>query len=175
LHILNHMLTTIDQPRSALSPYAPKIEIMAINPDKIRDVIGPGGKQINKIIDETGVKIDIEQDGTVFIASSDSEMIGKAKKMIEDITKDVEMGQIYLGKEVSVKDFGCFIEIFPGQEGMCHISELALERVKKVEDVVKIEDEILVKVIKIDEKSGKVSLSRKAVLKDQQKEEKDSK
>ncbi len=163
-HILQHMLQTIDKPRTELSQYAPKIEVMAINPDKIRDVIGPGGKQINKIIEETGVKIDIEQDGTVFIASSDAEMIQKARKIIEDITRDVEVGQQYLGKVISIKDFGVFIELFPGKEGMCHISELALERVKKCEDVVKLGDDILVKVMKVDDQ-GKVNLSRKVLLK----------
>lgn len=166
-HILEHMLTTMNQPRAELSKYAPKIEVMMINPDKIRDVIGPGGKQINKIIDETGVKIDIEQDGTVFIASQDAEMIAKAKSIIESITREAEVGALYMGKVISIKEFGCFVEIFPGKEGMCHISELALERVKKVEDVVKEGDEILVKVLKIDPTNGKISLSRKEVLKQQ--------
>ncbi len=165
-HILEHMLTAINKPRTELSKFAPKIEVMMINPDKIRDVIGPGGKQINKIIDETGVKIDIEQDGTVYIASSDAEMIATAKKIIEELTREVEVGQMYLGKIISIKDFGCFIELFPGKEGMCHISELALERVKKVDDVVKLDEEVLVKVLKVDDQ-GKISLSRKAVLKEQ--------
>ncbi len=165
-HILEHMLTALDKPRNELSKFAPKIEVMMINPDKIRDVIGPGGKQINKIIDETGVKIDIEQDGTVYIASSDADMINTAKKIIEELTREVEVGQLYLGKIISIKDFGCFIELFPGKEGMCHISELALERVKKVDDVVKLGEEILVKVLKVDDQ-GKISLSRKVVLKEQ--------
>ena len=166
-HILEHMMTTMNKPRTELSKYAPKIEVMMINPDKIRDVIGPGGKQINKIIDETGVKIDIEQDGTVFIASQDAEMIAKAKSIIESLTREAEVGALYMGKVISIKEFGCFIEIFPGKEGMCHISELALERVKKVEDVVKEGEEFLVKVVKIDPTNGKISLSRKEVLKQQ--------
>ena len=130
---------------------------MKINPDKIRDVIGPGGKIINKIIEETGVKIDIEQDGTVFISSTDEEMNQKAKKIIEDIVREVEVGEIILGKVKRIEKFGAFVEIFPGKDGLVHISEFAEERVGKVEDVVKIGDEILVKVTEID-KQGRVNL-----------------
>ncbi|CEG26841.1 polyribonucleotide nucleotidyltransferase [Bacillus sp. B-jedd] len=166
MQILDSMLATISEPRSQLSKYAPKILIMTINPDKIRDVIGPSGKQINKIIEETGVKIDIEQDGTVFIASSDEEMNQKAKKIIEDIVREVEVGQMYLGKVKRIEKFGAFVEIFAGKDGLVHISELAEERVGKVEDVVKIGDELLVKVTEID-RQGRVNLSRKAVLKEQ--------
>lgn len=166
MQILDSMLATISEPRSQLSKYAPKILIMTINPDKIRDVIGPSGKQINKIIEETGVKIDIEQDGTVFIASSDEEMNQKAKKIIEDIVREVEVGQMYLGKVKRIEKFGAFVEIFAGKDGLVHISELAEERVGKVEDVVKIGDEVLVKVTEID-RQGRVNLSRKAVLKEQ--------
>ncbi|MEH7272340.1 polyribonucleotide nucleotidyltransferase [Neobacillus vireti] len=166
MHILDSMLATISEPRSELSKFAPKILTMKINPDKIRDVIGPSGKQINKIIEETGVKIDIEQDGTVFIASSDQEMNQKAKKIIEDIVREVEVGQMYLGKVKRIEKFGAFVEIFAGKDGLVHISELAEERVGKVEDVVKIGDEILVKVTEID-KQGRVNLSRKAILKEQ--------
>ncbi|WP_102346897.1 polyribonucleotide nucleotidyltransferase [Bacillus sp. Marseille-P3661] len=166
MQILEHMLETISTPREQLSTYAPKILTMAIKPDKIRDVIGPSGKQINKIIEETGVKIDIEQDGTIFIASPDMAMNEKAKKIIEDIVREVEVGQMYLGKVKRIEKFGAFVEIFQGKDGLVHISELAEERVGKVEDVVAIGDELLVKVMDID-KQGRVNLSRKAVLKEQ--------
>lgn len=166
MQILQSMLATISAPKTSLSQYAPKILTMSINPDKIRDVIGPSGKQINKIIEETGVKIDIEQDGTVFISSINEEMNQKAKKIIEDIVREVEVGQMYLGKVKRVEKFGAFVEIFAGKDGLVHISELAEERVGKVEDVVAIGDEILVKVTEID-KQGRVNLSRKAVLKEQ--------
>jgi polyribonucleotide nucleotidyltransferase len=166
MQILESMLATIQEPREQLSKYAPKIISMWIKPDKIRDVIGPSGKQINKIIEETGVKIDIEQDGTVFIGSVDEEMIQKAKKIIEDIVREVEVGEMYLGKVRRIEKFGAFVEIFPGKDGLVHISELAEERVGKVEDVLKLGDEILVKVTEID-KQGRVNLSRKAVLKEQ--------
>ncbi|WP_243289831.1 polyribonucleotide nucleotidyltransferase [Bacillus sp. FJAT-47783] len=166
LEILQSMLATISEPRKELSPYAPKILTMAINPDKIRDVIGPSGKQINKIIEETGVKIDIEQDGTIFISSVDEKMNQKAKKIIEDLVREVEVGQMYLGKVKRIEKFGAFVELFSGKDGLVHISELAEERVGKVEDVVSIGDEILVKVTEID-KQGRVNLSRKAVLKEQ--------
>ncbi|MBD1380059.1 polyribonucleotide nucleotidyltransferase [Metabacillus arenae] len=174
IEILNHMLSTIAKPKKELSPFAPKIVTMTINPDKIRDVIGPSGKQINKIIEETGVKIDIEQDGTVFISSTNEEMNQKAKKIIEDLVREVEAGQMYLGKVKRIEKFGAFVELFSGKDGLVHISELAEERVGKVEDVVSIGDEILVKVTEID-KQGRVNLSRKAVLREQkQKEEQNS-
>ncbi|MBA4536237.1 polyribonucleotide nucleotidyltransferase [Bacillus aquiflavi] len=166
MQILDHMLTTISEPKKELSKYAPKILTMTINPDKIRDVIGPSGKQINKIIEETGVKIDIEQDGTIFISSVNQEMNEKAKKIIEDLVREVEPGQVYLGKVKRIEKFGAFVEIFNGKDGLVHISELAEQRVGKVEDVVKVGDEILVKVMEID-KQGRVNLSRKAVLKEQ--------
>ncbi|MBG9542078.1 polynucleotide phosphorylase [Cytobacillus firmus] len=166
MQILDSMLSTIEQPRKELSQYAPKILMMSINPDKIRDVIGPSGKQINKIIEETGVKIDIEQDGTVFISSVNEEMNQKAKKIIEDIVREVEVGQMYLGKVKRIEKFGAFVEIFSGKDGLVHISELAEERVGKVEDVLSIGDELLVKVTEID-KQGRVNLSRKAVLREQ--------
>lgn len=173
MQILDHMMQTISNPRNELSQYAPKILIMNINPDKIRDVIGPSGKQINKIIEETGVKIDIEQDGTVFIASPNMEMNLKAKKIIEDIVREVEVGQMYLGKVKRIEKFGAFVEIFQGKDGLVHISELAEERVGKVEDVVAIGDELLVKVTEID-KQGRVNLSRKAVLKEQKEKQEQS-
>ena len=170
VHILNHMLSVIPEPRTELSAYAPKIITMTINPDKIRDVIGPSGKQINKIIEETGVKIDIEQDGTVFISSINQEMNDKAKKIIEDIVREVQVFEIYEGKVKRVEKFGAFVELFSGKDGLVHISELALERVGKVEDVVKIGDVITVKVIEID-KQGRVNLSRKVLLKEEQEKE----
>lgn len=166
LKILDHMRSTIAEPKKELSPYAPKILTMTINPEKIREVIGPSGKMINKIIDSTGVKIDIEQDGTIFIASSDPAMNEKAKQIIEDLIREVEVGMTYLGTVTRIEKFGAFVELFSGKEGLVHISELAEERVKRVEDVVKIGDQILVKVKEID-KQGRINLSRKAVLKEQ--------
>jgi polyribonucleotide nucleotidyltransferase len=166
MRILESMMSAISEPRKELSPYAPKIVTLRIHPDKIRDVIGPSGKQINKIIEETGVKIDIEQDGTVFIASADQEMNQKAKKIIEDLVREVEVGQVYLGKVKRIEKFGAFLELFPGKDGLVHISQLAEERVNKVEDVVSIGDELLVKVVEIDSQ-GRVNLSRKAILKEQ--------
>jgi polyribonucleotide nucleotidyltransferase len=170
MQILDSMLATLGESRSSLSQYAPKILTMHINPDKIRDVIGPSGKQINKIIDETGVKIDIEQDGTIFISSTDEEMNKVAKKTIEDIVREVEAGQMYLGKVKRIEKFGAFVEIFAGKDGLVHISEIAEERIRKVEDVVAIGDEILVKVLDVDNQ-GRVNLSRKAVLKEQREKE----
>ncbi|APC48586.1 polyribonucleotide nucleotidyltransferase [Virgibacillus halodenitrificans] len=166
MQILDSMLETIKEPNKELSAYAPKILTMNINPDKIRDVIGPSGKQINKIIEETGVKIDIEQDGKVFISSTDSSMNDQAKKIIEDIVREVEAGQMYLGKVKRIEKFGAFVELFKGKDGLVHISELAEERTNKVEDVVSIGDEILVKVKEVDNQ-GRVNLSRKAVLKEE--------
>ena len=132
---------------------------MNIDPEKIKDVIGSGGKVINKIIAETGVKIDINDDGAVFIAGTDSEMANKAKTIIETITSDLEVGKIYTGKVVRIMNFGAFVEIAPGKEGMVHISKLAKERIDKVEDVVAIGDEIVVKVIEIDSQN-RVNLMR---------------
>ncbi|MFD2670052.1 polyribonucleotide nucleotidyltransferase [Marinicrinis sediminis] len=163
LFILDKMLAAIQQPRKELSPYAPKIMTMNINPDKIRDVIGTGGKVINKIIEETGVKIDIEQDGRIFIASTNQEMNEKAKEIIENLVKEVVVGETYLGTVKRVEKFGCFVEILPGKEGLVHISQLAHERVGKVEDVVAVGDSITVKVTEIDQQ-GRVNLSRKATL-----------
>ncbi|MFC4404531.1 polyribonucleotide nucleotidyltransferase [Gracilibacillus xinjiangensis] len=166
MHILSHMLEIISEPKNQLSNYAPKILTMDINPDKIRDVIGPSGKQINKIIEETGVKIDIEQDGHIFISSTENDMNQKAKQIIEDIVREVEVGQMYLGTVKRIEKFGAFVELFKGKEGLVHISELAEERVGKVEDVVAIGDQIMVKVKEID-RQGRVNLSRKAVLAEQ--------
>ena len=157
------LTSTIAAPREELSQYAPKIEMIQIEPAKIKDVIGKGGDTINGIIDETGVKIDIDQDGKVSIASADAEMIKKAIKIIEDLTKEVKVGEVYLGKVVRIEKFGAFINLIKGKDGLVHISQLANDRVNKVEDVVKLGDEILVKVTEID-KQGRVNLSRKAML-----------
>ncbi|MBM7579905.1 polyribonucleotide nucleotidyltransferase [Jeotgalibacillus terrae] len=170
MHILDSMLSTISEPRTELSEYAPKIIQLSIKPDKIRDVIGPSGKTINKIIEETGVKIDIEQDGTVFIASADSEMNAKAKQIIEDMVREAKVGQNYLGKVKRIEKFGAFVEIFSGKDGLVHISELQEERTSKVEDVLSLGDQIEVKVTEIDNQ-GRVNLSRKAVLKEQKERE----
>ncbi len=164
--ILDNMLSAIAESRTELSTYAPKIMTMKINPDKIRDVIGPSGKMINKIIEETGVKIDIEQDGTVYISSVEMQMNEKARSIIEDIVREVEVGQTYLGKVKRIEKFGCFVELFKGKDGLVHISQLAEERVEKVEDVVKLGDEILVRVTEIDNQ-GRVNLSRKVILKEE--------
>jgi polyribonucleotide nucleotidyltransferase len=163
MFILGKMLEKIQVPNKQLSQYAPKIVVIQINPDKIRDVIGAGGKIINKIIDETGVKIDIEQDGRVFIASSNADMIDRARTIIEGIVREVVVGEVYLGTVKRIEKFGAFVEVLPGKEGLVHISQLSTERVGKVEDVVKIGDQITVKVTEIDQQ-GRVNLSRKATL-----------
>ncbi|MCH5160002.1 MAG: polyribonucleotide nucleotidyltransferase [Clostridiales bacterium] len=157
LFILEQMLKVLPEPRADLSKYAPKIISFTIDPDKIREVIGSGGKTINKIIDETGVKIDITDDGTVFIATPDQEMSEKAKRMVLAIAKDPEVGEEFTGKVVRILDFGAFVELAPGKDGMIHISKLAKERVEKVTDVVNIDDTVVVKVIKIDDK-GRIDL-----------------
>ena len=159
LFILGKMLETLPQPRAELSEYAPKIISFMINPEKIAEVIGPRGKMINKIIEETGVKIDIEDDGSVFIATSDAAAAAKARRLIEGIAKDVEVGEVYMGKVVRMMNFGVFVELLPGKDGMIHISKLAKGRVEKCEDVVKIGDEIEVKVAEIDSQ-GRVNLIR---------------
>ena len=168
MFILDAMLKAIPEVRAELSPYAPRVITMMINPDKIRDVIGPGGKVIKKIVEDTGVKIDIEDDGRVMIMSNDGEASQRAIKAIEDIVAEVEVGRTYMGKVVRITDFGAFVEVLPGKDGLVHISQLALERVKKVEDVVKIGDEIMVKCVEIDEK-GRVNLSRKVLLQEEKK------
>lgn len=157
LYILDKMLAVLPEPRKELSKYAPKIISFSINPDSIKDVIGSGGKTINKIIEETGVKIDITDEGKVFIATPDSEMAEKAKRIILNIAEDLEVGKIYSGKVVRILQFGAFVEIAPGKDGMIHISKLSSKRVEKVEDVVNIGDEVEVEVIKIDNK-GRVDL-----------------
>lgn len=165
LEILETITNTIAAPRLELSEWAPKIDSIQIKVEKIKDVIGKGGETINKIIDETGVKIDINEDGLVAIFSSDQEAINRAKKMIEDIVVEVEVGKTYLGKVVRIESFGAFVNLLPGKDGLVHISQLAKERVNKVEDVVKEGDEILVKVTEIDNR-GRVNLSRKVLLND---------
>ena len=165
LFILGKMLACIDKPRAEVSKYAPKIIRMTINPDKIRDVIGAGGKVINKIIEETGVKIDIEDDGSVMIAAENVEAAYKAKKIIEGIVKEIEVGEIMLGKVVRLVTFGAFVELTDNKDGLLHISQISDKRVAKVEDVLNVGDEILVKVIEIDSQ-GKIKLSRKEALKE---------
>lgn len=164
--ILEHMMSTMSEPREQLSTYAPKIISLKINPDKIRDVIGSGGKTINKIIDETGVKIDTEQDGTIYISSTNQAMNERAKEIIESIIREAKVGEYYLSTVKRIEKFGAFCEIFPGKDGLLHISEIQEERTNKVEDVLKIGDEIMVKCIEIDNQ-GRVNLSRKVVLKEE--------
>ncbi|MEF9934986.1 MAG: polyribonucleotide nucleotidyltransferase [Clostridium sp.] len=173
LTILDNMLEAIPVHKSDLSPYAPRIISMNIHPDKIRDIIGPGGKTINKIIAETGVKIDIEDDGRLFICAPNTEAGNSAKAIVEGIVKEVEAGEIYLGKVNRITAFGAFVEVLPGKEGLVHISKLAHERVNKVEDVVSIGDEILVKVTEIDGQ-GRINLSRKDAIKKETTEEKET-
>jgi polyribonucleotide nucleotidyltransferase len=162
-HILKIMNETMDKPRPELSPNAPRMIKMQIAIDKIRDVIGPGGRMINKIIDETGVGIDIEPDGRVFIAAVDPEGGKKAKEMIEALVREVEPGEVYTGKVTRVERYGAFVEVLPGKEGLLHISHLDHNRVEKTEDIANLGDEIEVKVLDIDDK-GRINLSRKALL-----------
>ncbi len=159
------MLKAIDKPRANLSKYAPKIETIKINPDKIRDVIGTGGKVINKIIEETGVKIDIEDDGTVFVSGVDQVKLDKAIKTIQDITAEIELNQVYMGKVVKILPFGAVIEVIPGKEGLLHISKISNQRVNKVEDVLSVGEDILVKVTDINKEDGKISLTAKDLMK----------
>ncbi len=167
--ILEELTSTIAEPRKELSPYAPKIEMISIHPDKIKVVIGRGGETINSIIDETGVKIDIDQEGHVSIASTDTAMIQRAKEIIEDLTREIEVGQVYEGTVRRIEKFGAFVEIAKGKDGLVHISELAHERVGKVEDVLALGDKVTVKVIEIDGQ-GRINLSRKALLPKEDKE-----
>ena len=164
MHIMGKMLAVIDAPRDNMSPWAPRIITMNIDPDKIRDVIGQGGKVIRGIIEETGAKIGIEDDGTIFIAAVEEAAANKAIEIITNLTKEVEVGEVYLGKVTRLMNFGAFVEVLPGKEGLVHISKLAKERVENVEDVVNVGDEIMVKVIEID-KQGRINLSRKDCLK----------
>jgi polyribonucleotide nucleotidyltransferase len=174
LFILNKMAETITAPNRELSEYAPKIITIRIDPDKIRDVIGPSGRIINQIIDETGVKIDIEQDGRVYIASQDLAQNEKAKLIIEGLVREPIVGETYLGTVKRIEKFGAFVEIFSGKEGLVHISQLDNKRVENVEDIVNIGDSIMVKLTEIDNQ-GRLNLSRKAALKDNQTEDQDKK
>lgn len=162
LHILGKMNEVLPRHRDELSPYAPKIIQFSIDPEKIREVIGPGGKMINKIISETGVKIDIEDDGNVYISTPDSEAAKKAKSIILGITRDIQVGDVYLGKVVRLMQFGAFVELTPGKDGLCHISKLDNKRVEKVEDFCKVGDEMLVKVVEID-KQNRINLVHRGV------------
>ncbi|MCX7568570.1 polyribonucleotide nucleotidyltransferase [Tumebacillus sp. DT12] len=164
-HILGKMLEAIAEPRAEMSPYAPRIITMRIHPDKIRDVIGPGGRVINKIIEETGVKIDIEQDGRVFIAATNGEAGEKAKEIIEGIVREVELGAIYSGKVTRVEKYGAFVEVLPGKDGLVHISQLGEERVAKTEDVCNVGDILPVKVTEVDPQ-GRVNLSHREALRE---------
>ena len=163
LAILEELTSTISEPRTELSPYAPKIEMIQIKPDKIKVVIGRGGDTINKIIDETGVKIDIDDEGNVSIASTDQAMINRAKEIIEQLTHEVKVGEIYEGTVKRIEKFGAFVEILPGKDGLVHISELEHHRVDKVEDVIALNDKVKVCVQEIDDK-GRINLSRKALI-----------
>ena len=163
LFILDKINECIPEPRTEVSRFAPKTSTISIDPEKIRDVIGAGGKVINKIIADTGVKIDIKEDGTVFVSSADHDGVNEAIRIIEGLTKEVQAGEVYLGKVTKIAAFGAFIEILPNKEGLCHISKLDKKRVEKVEDVVSVGDEILVKVTEIDAQ-GRINLSRKDAL-----------
>jgi polyribonucleotide nucleotidyltransferase len=166
LHILGVMGQTLPNARKDLSVHAPRIITIHIKPDRIRDLIGPGGKVIRGIVEETGVKIDVEDDGTVYVASSDGDSMQKAIDRIRGVTAEAEVGKIYRGTVRKIVDFGAFVEIFPGTDGLVHISQLADERVRKVSDILKEGDVINVKVLEVD-KSGKIRLSRKDALKEE--------
>ncbi len=168
LHILGKMRETLAESRKSLNPFAPRIITMQINPDKIKDVIGSGGKVIRGIVEQTGAKIDIEDSGTINIASSDEAAANKAKEIIRGICQDAEVGKLYMGKVRKIMDFGAFVEIFPGTDGLLHISQISEQRLEKVTDALKEGDEILVKVLEID-RQGKIRLSHKEAARDQEK------
>jgi polyribonucleotide nucleotidyltransferase len=159
------MNATISQPRGDISNHAPRIITLKIKPEKIREIIGPGGKVIRGIVEETGVKMDVEDDGTITIASSDEAASRRAIEMVQKITAEAEIGKIYKGTVRRIMDFGAFVEILPGTDGLVHISELAPERVRRVTDILKEGDEVFVKVLEID-RQGKIRLSRKEALQD---------
>jgi polyribonucleotide nucleotidyltransferase len=163
MHILDKIEACIPAPRPELKPHAPRITVIKVDPDKIGAIIGPGGKVIRAIQDETGVRIDVEDDGSVYIAATDGDSARQARERIEALTEEAVVGRIYTGRVVRTTDFGAFIEILPNVDGMVHISQLDSERVEKVEDVVKVGDEVTVMVIHVDE-GGKIRLSRQAVL-----------
>jgi len=168
MHILGKMLETLSAPRNTLNPYAPRIITMQINPDKIKDVIGSGGKVIRSIVEQTGAKIDIEDSGVINIASSDEAAANKAKEIIRGIVQDAEVGKLYMGKVRKIMDFGAFVEIFPGTDGLLHISQISDQRIEKVTDELKEGDEVLVKVLEID-RQGKIRLSRKEAMREKAK------
>jgi polyribonucleotide nucleotidyltransferase len=163
MHILDKMEAAIDQPRSDISPYAPRIQTITVPQDRIKDIIGPGGKVIRGIVEETGVKIDIEDSGEVHLCSANAEALETAIKVIKDLTRKAEPGEIYLGNVKKITDFGAFVEILPGIEGLVHISQLENRHVKSVRDVLNEGDEVMVKVLQIDQ-AGKIRLSRKEAL-----------
>jgi polyribonucleotide nucleotidyltransferase len=165
LYILDRMRAALAAPRSQMSPYAPRIYTLKIKPEKIREVIGPGGKVIRDIVATCGVKMDVQDDGTVTIASSDEASAQKAITRVNQITEEVEIGKLYLGKVRKIMDFGAFVEVLPGVDGLVHISQLAHHRVKAVTDEVKEGDEVLVKVLEVD-RQGKIRLSRKEAMPD---------
>ena len=163
LHILDEMNRTISRPRSQISDYAPVIAILQIKPEKVRVLIGPGGKTIRHITNESGSRIDVDDEGRVSISSPDKKSSETAIKMINEIIQEAEVGKLYMGKVVKIMDFGAFVEILPGTDGLIHISQLEKERVNKVTDVLKEGDEVLVKVLDVDD-NGRIRLSRKAAL-----------
>jgi polyribonucleotide nucleotidyltransferase len=173
LFILDKMYEAMPQANTQISQYAPRIYTLHIPTDKIRDVIGPGGKVIRGIIEQTGVKIDVEDDGTIHVASADEASANKAIQIISDLTATAEIGKTYLGKVVRLVDFGAFVEIFPGTDGLLHISEIAENRIKDVRDELKEGDQILVKCLALE--GNKIKLSRKAVLKEQREKMKQGK
>ena len=166
LFVLGKMRDVIEKPRTELSPYAPRFVTIKIRTEKIREIIGPGGKVVRGIQDATGAKIDIEDDGTVFIAAVGMEAAEKAREEIERLSEDVKIGKVYTGKVTSIKDFGAFIEVIPGQDGLCHISELADRYLKTVGEEVKLGQTVRVKVIAIDDQ-GRIKLSRKQAMRDE--------
>lgn len=167
-HILKEMLAVLPEPRAELAKHAPRIETVQVAPSKIGTIIGPGGKQIRAIVDETGVQIDIDDDGVVSLASSSGEAMERAKAIISSLVAEIEVGRIYHGKVKAVVPFGCFVEVIPGKEGLCHISELEEGRVEDISSVVKEGDEMSVKVLDINER-GQMKLSRRAAMKEQEK------
>jgi polyribonucleotide nucleotidyltransferase len=167
LEVLKAMSRTLAEARSSLSEHAPRIVTLKIRPDKVRDLIGPGGKVIRGIVEETGAKVDVEDDGTVFVASSDEGSMQRAIELIEGVTAEAQIGKIYDGTVRKIVDFGAFVEILPGTDGLLHISQIGPGRVERVEDVLKEGDQVRVKVLDID-RSGKIRLSRKEVLREEQ-------
>jgi len=167
LHILEQMAKVMPEPRQQVSEYAPRITTLKVKQDRIRDLIGPGGKMIRSIIEETGVKIDVEDDGTVYVASTDGDSMNKALAKINRVTAEAEVGKIYKGTVRKIVDFGAFVEILPGTDGLVHISQIGPGRVRRVSDVLKEGDEIMVKVLEVD-RQGKIRLSQREVLESEQ-------